>query len=153
MDPRWSPNFDMLTDLRNEQSPQCPETRVGAGHVFFDGISHVHHRWEDIPPCSYFLTLQPIFVSSPSYLYRPFTDAPPTTKPPNTSAPPPPPTTTEASSTSAPPPQPSLICILLRTRMGIHVVVLFMYRMVLLRSLLLCGAPLLYGSRAPFHPQ
>jgi hypothetical protein len=46
MDPRLSPNFDMFTDLLNEQPLQRPSS---VGQVFFNGVPPIHHRWDDDP--------------------------------------------------------------------------------------------------------
>jgi hypothetical protein len=61
MDPRWSPNYKTFTDLLNEQSLQHSKTPIGAGQVFFDDLSSIHHQREEVPVRSHGLTPQPIF--------------------------------------------------------------------------------------------
>jgi hypothetical protein len=42
MDLRKGPNYKTFTNLLNEQSPQHLETFVGAGQLFFNGLSFMH---------------------------------------------------------------------------------------------------------------
>jgi hypothetical protein len=56
-----------FTDLLNNLSPQCPNIPVDMGQVLFDGLSSVHHHYEDVCAHPRFLSSQPMFP----YLYAP----------------------------------------------------------------------------------
>lgn len=120
MNSTWSPNFDTFIDLLNKQSLQCPNTLVGTEQVFFDGLSLIHHRREDISTRPRSLTLQPLFpymYRPPPYPYRPNDDAPPpTTKLLTIDTP-----TTEAPSTDTHPPHPFAYMYPLRTCTAVRI--------------------------------